>query len=160
VNNVPSIIRSQQRAIVTLAALIFGPLFMAGPIVLTFWLTVAKRFWWEPYPVYLAGVALSAYLSYHILPAYHWVELDGDTIRGRRFWTRQYVERNIHDIDQIVPLMAMAQNAPTAIADKLIGPNRGYEIRFKGNGRSIVLIRGDMTNVQELAEALAARLEI
>jgi hypothetical protein len=153
-------IRSRQRAVVTIAALIFGPLFMLGPIALGIGVAIGTGLSPLSWLVLALTLTATAFIAYHMLQSYQWVELDGDVIRGRRFWTRQYVERNIRDIDQILPLAAVVKSAGTMLADRIIGTHRGYEIRFKDGGRRIALIRGDMTNVQELADALSARLAI
>ena len=151
-------IRSEQRAFVTVVALIFGPLFMVGPLVAGVWMAVAAQFSPPSLGMLLVTAGLSVFFAYHMLQNYQWVELDGDVIRGRRFWTRQYVERSIHEIEEVVPLVAVARTVETAVVNRLLGSNRGYEIRFQGGGRRNALVRGDMTNVQELADAVLARL--
>jgi hypothetical protein len=134
-------IRSEQRTVVTVVALVLGPLFMGGPLAVAVWGAISRSAFSFNSVLGIGMMAsLSGVIAYHMLQNYQWVELDGDIVRGRRFWTRQYVERRVDEISVVVPLVA------------------GYEIRFKDGGRRIGLLRGDMTNVQELAEALINRL--
>jgi hypothetical protein len=86
---------------------------------------------------------------------YQWVEFDGTTIRGRRFWTRRLVENTLTDVREIRVLGAVA---PTTVTDKLLGPVRGYEICFY-HGPSIAVIRLDMRNAEELAQAVERALQ-
>jgi hypothetical protein len=151
-------IRSEQRAIVTLVALMFGPLFMAGPAVLGIGYAISAGFSPRSLAALPVALAVSTFFAYHMLQNYHWVELDGETIRGRRFWTRRYVERRVGEIREVVPLVNPVKTAPVLAMDRMLGPNRGYEIRFEEGAPRITLVRGDMTNVQQLAEAVLARL--
>jgi hypothetical protein len=146
-------IRSQQRALVTAVALLLGPVFMLGPAAGGVWLLVANGLSLQSGFVLLALVGGSAFLAYHMLQNYHWVEFDGSRIRGRRFWTRQLVEHPVEDVVEIRPLVAVVRSTVTTVTDKLLGPVRGYEIRFRG-GPSIGLVRHDMTNVDELVRAV------
>jgi hypothetical protein len=101
----------------------------------------------------------SAFLAYHMFQTYQSVELDGDVIRGRRFWTRQYVERELDQSSEVVALEAVVKTIHTKIADKLLGSIRGYEIRFEDGGRRITLVRQDMANVDALIETLVDRTQ-
>ncbi len=147
-------IRSEQRLVVTIAALIFGPMFMLGPAAIGVGMVIGTHFdGWSLLLLPLC-VGCSAFIAYHMFQNYQWVELDGDIIRGRRFWTREFVEREIDQISEIVPAGAVVKSIENAIADKLLGSVRGYEIRFQNGGPNIGLVRHDMANVDELIEAL------
>lgn len=151
-------LRSQQRLIVTIVALIFGPLFMGGPLLLAVALLVfAPAYVGIPVALLLAGA--SCFFAYHMGQNYHWVELDGDVIRGRKFWTRRLVEQRLEDVTEILPLQAVAQHeAVNVVIDGITGaPNRGYEIRFT-HGPRIGLIRWDMTDVDGFVLAVCRRL--
>ena len=151
-------IRSEQRATVTVVALIFGPLCMAGPAALGIGYAISAGFSPRSLAWLPMAVAASAFFAYHMLQNYQWVELDGETIRGRRFLTRRYVERRVGEVREVVPLGNPAKTAPVLVMDRLLGPNRGYEIRFEAGGPRIALVRFDMTNVEQLADAVLARM--
>ncbi len=149
-------VRSKQRAIVTVAALIFGPVFMLGPAALGVLMLI---YLWPDYMSVLGLLLMvggSAFIAYHMLQNYHWVEFDGTCIRGRRFWTRRLVEQTVDDIVAIKPMGAVARSLETIITDKLLGSVRGFEIQFR-HGPTIGLLRGDMAHVEELIEAVQAR---
>jgi hypothetical protein len=99
----------------------------------------------------------SVFFAYHMTQNYQWVEFDGTNIRGRRFWTRRLVENALADVQEIRVLGAVVRNTVTSITDKLIGPARGYEI-CSYHGPSIAVIRLDMTNAEQLAEAVERAL--
>ncbi len=153
-------IRSEQRLIITVVALILGPVFMLGPAALGIGLAIGTKF--QPFSLVFLVVLIagSIFIAYHMFQNYHWVELDVDSIRGRRFWTRQHVERSIDEISEIVPLGAIAKTTETVITDQLLGSVRGYEIRFRDGGATIGLVRYDMTNVDVLIEELVARTKV
>jgi len=153
-----TLIRSRQRVIVTVVALLLGPVFMIGPAAGGVWLFVANGFSLTSAFVLLVFVGGSAFISYHMLQNFHWVEFDGVRIRGRRFWTRQLVDQAVQDIVEIRPLGSLVRNTTTAIIDKLIGPVLFYEIRFR-EGPSIGLVCYDMTNVNELVRAVEQAVE-
>lgn len=151
-------VRSQQYLLVTIAALIFGPIFMIGPLALGILAAILMSFSLLGMAILIATLAASTFIAYHMLQNYHWVELDGNILRGRRFWTRQIVERSVDEIAGIVPLRAMANTAGTAVADHILGPNRGYEFRFKNVRSTIGLVRGDMSNIDELTAAVLEKM--
>jgi hypothetical protein len=80
-----SIIRSEQRLAVTIVALILGPLFMLGPAAAGVWGLISTEFKLVPFLGFAVMISLSAFITYHMTQNYHWVELDRDKIRGRRF---------------------------------------------------------------------------
>jgi len=144
---------SRRLLVVTVAALIFGPVLMIGPLAGAVVLVVCA-------PVALTTVAgaimiagASPLIAYHMLQNYHWVEFDGDLIRGRRFWTRQLIEYRTEDVVNIRALGATNRFVTNLVIDEVLGPVRGYEICFR-SGPSIGLIRHDMTGVDELVGAV------
>lgn len=151
------IVRSEQNLAATLAAIVLGPVFVLAPIGAGIWLMIGLNF--EFGPTVLMGVCAvgSIFIAYHMLQNYHWVELQGERIRGQKFWTRQLVDRRIEDIDAIIPMGAVVKNANTVLADAMFGEVRGYEIRFN-NGEKIALARFDMSNVEVLIQALLSRM--
>jgi hypothetical protein len=150
-------LRSKQRLAVTVAALVFGPLFMGGPLV-----AGLAVLWFAPPAMGIPGCLLlilaSGFIAYHMLQNYHWVELDGNVVRGRKFWTRRLVEQRVEDITRVLPLQAVAgHELVNVLIDGISGaPNRGYEIRFR-EGPRIALVRWDMTDVDGFIRALRAR---
>lgn len=146
-------IRSDQRLAATIAALIFGPLFMLGPVVGGIWLFVVG--WPSVWPI-LGGLGLcgwGALFAYHMTQNYQWVEFDGIRIRGRRFWSRRLVENTLEDVRDIRVLGAIVRNAETICTDAILGSVRGWEIRFR-HGPSIAVVRYDMRNAEQLVAAV------
>jgi hypothetical protein len=152
------VIRSQQRSILTVVAVLLGPVFVVGPAAGGVWFFVATGPGFQSTFVLLVLVGYSGFAAYHMLQNFHWVEFDGIRIRGRRFWTRQLVEGAVEDVIEIRPLAAVVRNTATTLADKLLGPVRGYEIRFR-NGQRVALLRHEMTNVHELVRAVQQVIE-
>lgn len=152
------VVRSVRRRIVTLVALLFGPLFMLGPVAIGVVLLYAVGFSLNSQSVLVLcfSVGGSAFFAYHMLQNYHWVEFDGEVIRGRRFWTRQYVEHRISNATQLLPLKGLAASPVNTVIDSILGPVRGVEIRFQ-HGPRVALIRHDMTNVDQLIKAVIDR---
>jgi hypothetical protein len=146
-------IRSRQRFFASCASVVFGPIFMLGPVAVG--VGVVVGLW--PNPLAWLGAALclagSAFITYHMTQNYHWVEFDGQRVRGRRFWSRRLVDHPIEDATTVRPLGAVVRNTTTSITDAILGPIRGYEILFR-QGPSIAVLRHDMTNAQELAQAV------
>ncbi len=142
---------------VTVAALVFGPAFMLGPIVLADFILLNVPFGPGPFATAIGALGATAFIGYHMLQNYQWVELDGDVIRGRRFWTRRLVEQRMDAIREVRCLGAAGRSIETLVADRLLGRVRGYEIRFE-RGPAIGLVRHDMAGVDEFIVALHARL--
>lgn len=150
--------RSEQRLGVICAQIIFGPLCMIGPAAAGIGVAIFEQFSAESLFLLAFGVFASVFFAGFMLPSYQWVELDRNTLRGQRFWTRQWVEQDVSDISEIVPLIAPIKSIPTRVTDKLLGSARGYEIGFRDGSQPIGLIRHDMTNVDGLIEAIRSRL--
>jgi hypothetical protein len=149
-------LRSKQRLAVTVAALLFGPLFMGGPLV-----GGLALLWFAPPATGIPGglllILASGFIAYHMLQNFHWVELDGNIVRGRKFWTRRLVEQRVEDITGILPLQALAKHEINVLIDGISGAaNRGYEIRFRGGPR-IALVRWDMADVDGFMLVLRVR---
>jgi hypothetical protein len=138
-------IRSEQRLIMIIVALIFGPLVVGGPAVGGIWLLIViwpnlwPKVWLLLGPMALCGY--SALAAYFIFQNYHWVEFEGLHIRGKRFWTRRLVEHSLTDVHEIRPLKTL-----------LLGWVTGWEICFY-QGPSIILNR-DMKNAEQLIVAV------
>ncbi len=146
-------IRSDQRLAATIAALIFGPLFMLGPVVGGIWILVRLG----PDVLTVLGALVlcfaGVYLAYHATQNYQWVDFDGIRIRGRTFWTRRLVENTLEEVRDIRVLGATARGTVTSVTDAVLGPVRGWEIRFH-HGPSIFLVRFDMKNAEQLVGAV------
>ena len=93
-----------------------------------------------------------------MLSNFQWVELEGDIIRGRKFWTRRLIERQIQDIEEILPMGGIRKSVVTAAVDSVLGSIRGYEIRFD-EGPSFFLMRTDMTDVDGFIRTLERKLQ-
>jgi hypothetical protein len=151
-------IRSYQRLATTIAALVFGPLFMLGPPAAGLCLLVFAPLSVTTVVAAIGLCCAGAFFAYHMTQSYQWVEFDGMRIRGRRFWTRRLVENTLADVRDIRVLGAVVRNTGTRVTDALLGPVRGYEIRFH-HGPSINLIRLDMKNAEQPAAAVERALQ-
>jgi len=157
-------IRCKRHKWVTIVALIFGPIFMLGPAAIGIFCFVDTG---GSLVGVIGGVALcatSCFIAYHILENYHWIELDGDSIRAQRFWTRRIVEREIADISRIVPVWDSenpfnAEDFDAKDLDEVLAGTLNYRICFKLHGQSIGLVGSDMANVKPLILSLIERLE-
>ena len=107
-------------------------------------------------PVGLGTMAFAAFLFWAMSSSYHWIELRGDVIRGRKLLTRRIVERRADDIVRILPLHSkLMGDIENLVLDMLLKTsNRGYELRFR-DGSKIGLVRGDMAGLDEFMVALA-----
>jgi hypothetical protein len=107
-------------------------------------------------PVMLGIVAFCALLFWAMSSSYHWIELRGDVIRGRKLLTRRIVERRADDVVRILPLHSkLMGDIENLVLDMILKTsNRGYELRFRG-GSKIGLVRGDMAGLDEFMVALA-----
>ena len=150
-------VRCEQRLGVTIAAIIMGPIFMLGPAVLGIALFVYAEFSWRSLAVDIGCLVASVFIAYHMLQNYQWVEFDGRVIRGKRFWTRKLVEQEFDSLRAIRPLQSVVQNGTTLMSDKILGDNRGWELKFN-RGPSIVVIRHDMKDVDPMMRIVTEKL--
>jgi hypothetical protein len=150
-------VRSEQRLVVSIVAVILGPLFVLGPTGLGVAFVIVTAASFGSLLVLPFGMVLSFFAAYHMLRSYHWVELDAGVIRGVKFWTRKYIERKIEDVSQIVPLHPIDRSPVSSIINKLLGRVRGYEVHFTNGATRITLVRHDMTNVDFLIGELLKR---
>jgi hypothetical protein len=110
-------------------------------------------------PVALGAVAFSALMSWAMSSSYHWIEVQGDVIRGRKLLTRRIVERRVDEIVRILPLHSRGMSElENAILDSLLKTsNRGYSLLFC-DGQKIGLVRGDMAGLNDFLLVLHDRL--
>jgi hypothetical protein len=110
-------------------------------------------------PVVLGVAAFSALLFWAMSSSYHWIELRGDVLRGRKLLTRRLVVRRVDDIVRILPLHSQLMgDLENLVLDAFLKTsNRGYELRFR-DGSKVGLVRGDMAGLDEFMVALADRL--
>lgn len=148
------LLRSQQKPLAMVVALLVGPFLMFGPAVVGTWLVFSLGIEFVTVVCALACFGVSGLLIYHLGQSYHWVECDGKVLRGRRFWTRTLVEQPVEQIVDIRPLGTAAKTFHAGVGDILMGPVRGYVIRFT-DGPRVYLMHHQMNGVDELVEALA-----
>jgi hypothetical protein len=91
---------------------------------------------------------------------YGWVELDGQQLRAQHLYTRQIVERSIHEIESLGTMVLQVRRLETVITEKLLGRVKGVEIRFRDRRTPLRIMRADpaMTNAQALIEAVLYRM--
>lgn len=89
-----------------------------------------------------------------------WVELDGDILRWKHLFNRRVSERHASDIDAIVTLTLAYRNLTVRIVEGIFGRIKGFEFRFPDMKQGVRIYRADpaMTNVQELVEAVVAKM--
>lgn len=143
------------RIAIKIIALIFAPLIILGLIGISRFLLVNVAIGWS-IPVSILLVMLAYFFAQQLSHTYDWVEIEGDIIRGRKFWSRRLIERPLNQIIQVVPLGAIASDAlENQVIDRLFKTkNRGYEIRC-ADGTKFTLIRGDMWGIDEFMIELA-----
>jgi hypothetical protein len=110
----------------------------------------------------LAALGISAFVIYFsVRHKYVWVELAGDTIRARHFFTRRTHERSVPEIDHIETLVMEVQSPlTTAMLHAVYGRVRGYLICFSDRRWPVAITRVDpaLVNAQELIEAIVYRM--
>lgn len=150
-------IRCKQKIVIAMIALVGGPgivglLFYAGAKLL---MVSEDAFGVLVSLLVISGGCLVAYLMFE---NFAWVELDQRTLRGKQFWTRFMIEHDIEDITTIVPMSSGSIGLSEVLLDFLLRTsNRGFLINFRAGPR-LVLLRGDMSGVDDLIIALKDRL--
>ena len=112
-------------------------------------------------PIALGAIAFVALLGYLMSSSYHWVELDGDTIRGCRLLTRKIVELKVGDIVDAHRINThYLGDAQNAILDFLLKTSdRGLQLVFR-DGTRLSLIRADMSGIDEFLQTLTERMAL
>ncbi|MCX7666178.1 MAG: hypothetical protein N2112_11595 [Gemmataceae bacterium] len=148
-------IHCQHRIAVSVMALIIAPLIILGLVGLSLWLLVNVAVQWS-IPISIVLVTGAYFFAQQLSHTYDWVEIEGDMIRGRKFWSRRLIERPLNQIIQVIPLKAIdSDSLENQVIDRLYKTtNRGYEIRF-ADGTKFFLIRGDMWGIDEFMNELA-----
>ena len=146
-------IRSRLRPVVTAEYLLLGPLFVGGPIAMAVWLLFFSESFVGTFETVLlsAVVVCGTSCTLWVLSwACHWVELDGEILRGRKFWTRRLVEHRVDEI-QDVHLLVGIRPYEASSTDELLGPICGCVFRFQ-HGAPLRLL--EMTDMNKLALTL------
>lgn len=153
--NYGTVVRSHLRLAAKIPALLIGPSIWIGLLaggILVAWKspTLESRL---TIPLVMWGGG--AFLFYQMIHTFDWIEFDGAVIRARHLYTRRLWVYRIEDIDEVRPAYGAVKGAADAVMDPIIGPVRGYEIRFAGRRRGIWMAVGDTANAKELAMAVA-----
>lgn len=148
-------IRCRHRIAVSVMALIFAPLIILGLVGLSLFLLVNVAVQ-SSIPISIFLLISAYFFAQQLSHTYDWVEIEGELIRGRKFWSRRLIERPLNQIIQVVPMRAIFSDAlENQVIDRLYKTsNRGYEIRC-ADGTKFVLIRGDMWGIDEFMNELA-----
>jgi polyhydroxybutyrate depolymerase len=106
------------------ATVLICPVFMFGPAILYLWLIDSYGF--NACTLSSAGLLFitGVFFLYRFLPLFHWIAMDGDTTRGKRFWTRQVVESHIVSGHPLTVLVGKAK-----IRDLRLAINSGAMIQ-------------------------------
>jgi hypothetical protein len=106
----------------------------------------------------LAGFGAFVYLVTH--NDYRWVELEGNTLRARHFYTGRIIERSVDEIESLGTMVYQVRGVQTAVIEGLLGRVKGIEIRFRDRRTPLRILRADpaMTNAKELIEAVLYRM--
>jgi hypothetical protein len=106
--------------------------------------------------------ALFGYFIYRCTRnSYSWVELVGEKLRAKHFYTRRIVERSIDEIEDLLTLVFQVRwRLDIRIAEAWLGRVRGIMIRFRDHRTPLLVWRADpaMKNAKELIEAIAYRM--
>jgi hypothetical protein len=106
----------------------------------------------------VAAIAALVFLATH--NDYRWVELDGDTLRARRLYTRYTIQRRMDEIDSLGTMVLRVRRIETVVVEKLLGRVKGIEIRFRDGRTPLRVLRADpaMTNAQQFIEGVLYRM--
>jgi hypothetical protein len=153
--NYSTVVRSHLRLAAKIPALVIGPSIWLGLLaggILVAWKapTLGSRL---TIPLVMWGGG--AFLMYHMIHTFDWVEFDGEVLRARHLYTRRLWVCRVEDIEEVRPAYGAVKGAANALMDRIIGPVRGYEIRVAGRRRGIWMAVGDTANAKELAMAVA-----
>lgn len=88
-----------------------------------------------------------------------WVELDGEVIRAKNLYTGRITERPVWTLTEITTEVFAVATVAIHLTEALQGRVRGFALKFPDLPRGIRVYRPEMRNVQELIEAIVARLE-
>lgn len=150
----PGPIECRTRLICVLLTLTVFPLITYGPLICSLAATYFLWLSWKPLPLVALFSVVAWFLTKQMAENYHWVELDGSRIRGKKLLSRRIVEGTLDEIAAIVPLRAMVKNFTNIIVDRVLDSSiRGFEIRMT-NGDKIALVRYDMKGFDEFILAL------
>lgn len=147
-------VHCRTRAICVLLTLTVFPLLTYGPLIAS--LAATYFFGFSPGTLVLVAscAVLAWFLTGQMSQNYHWVELDGSHIRGKKLLSRRMVEATTDEITAVVPMQAVVQNTTNYIVDRVLNSSiRGFEIRLN-NGEKIALVRYDMKGFDEFILAL------
>lgn len=120
---------------------------------------------WLPSPLNLLGVSAFFLAFASLIPLatqhdYHWIELDGDTIRAKHLHTGRLVERSVEDIASLASIVRPIKGVGTTVGKPWNAHVQGVEIRFRDGQTPLrVLRRGPpMSNAQRFIETLIHRM--
>ncbi|MDZ4779782.1 MAG: hypothetical protein SGJ19_05980 [Planctomycetia bacterium] len=142
------------RLICVLLTFTVFPLLAFGPLTGSLAALYYTGFSWKAWLLVGLFLFLAGYMSKHMLENFHWVELDGNTLRGKKLVSRRLVEVPVGEIIKVAPLRAVVNNSTNLIVDRVLGSSiRGFEIRT-ASGEKFGLVRYDMKGFDEFILAL------
>jgi hypothetical protein len=91
---------------------------------------------------------------------YSWIELDGERLRARHFYTQRIIERSIDDVEDLLTLVTLGRTPAVLLTEAWLGRVRHIMIRFHNQRTPIVVSRTNptMTNGVELIEVIIYRM--
>jgi hypothetical protein len=153
--------RSELRWAAAVGLCILAPLFVVGALIGSVCFAVFAP-WNIGVPAGIGLLMFAAFAAYHASGNFSWVELEGNTLRGQKFWSRRIVEQPLSELTNVMtlhkPVGTVGESADLlrdGAAALQVG-GRGYEFRFR-QGPKIAVARGDMSNADQLVQAVWQR---
>jgi hypothetical protein len=118
-----------------------------------------------PSPMRWIAMASAAFTSvvgidWMVRRSYSSLRLEGNRLLLKQLYTGRSVERSIDDIELLTAIVMSSGEIGNAIANKMLGRFRGFDVRFR-DGRTLLRVtRADpaMTNAREFLEGVLQRM--
>jgi hypothetical protein len=106
----------------------------------------------------LAATVAVVFLATH--HDYRWVELEGNTLRAKHFYTGHILERSVDEIASLATMYYAVRSTESFLVEKLLGRVKGIEIQFRDRRTPLRILRADpaMTHAKEMIEAILYRM--
>ena len=143
-----------------IAIMLVCPLFMFGPAILEIW--VIHQWGLDPSSLICAllFILTGYYFRSQFLPLFHWIEVDENMLRGKRFWTRRLVEVEIIPGGPLKVLVGntLLHHPRLAILSGALIHSPRLDVDL-GSGPKFIFFRHDMEGTDEVLLAILDRVE-
>jgi len=149
------------RGFISSKRIVFEYLMTIGMVALGLWLSF---FLWRALPPGLnwlgSAATLLGFAAFVVLgtrQVYHWIELNGQTLRAKRLFLWPMVHRSIDEIESVETLVLTMRDRPEVmVIEAMFGRVLGVDLRFHGRRAPLRIRRVDpwMAHAEELIEAV------